>query len=256
MIPFILKNTLVPGSIPFLIIALVVGTLLLYRQKNGGRAGRLFLSALALAYWVLSTPVTAVALIRLSCPDYPPVDTREQARGATAIVVLGAGQDTYRSRGGVFDVGSPEYSRRMLEAARVYRLLDPQWVVVTGGLGSERRNEAQLMSEGLQSLGIPEDRIIEEPKSTNTRDHTFYVPLLLRAHQVEQFVLVTSRQHMARSLRAFRKVGLDPVPSSPEFFEKQGGLEDFLPSKGALSTSEELIYDDAAMVYYWFRGWI
>jgi uncharacterized SAM-binding protein YcdF (DUF218 family) len=255
MVPIVLKELFVPGSFPFFLFILTVGTLLLYRKK--ARAGRFVIAAAVALYWMLSMPATAVGLIRLLTPEYPPVQTREQARGATGIVVLGAGFDMHRSRGDLFEASSREDALRMMEAARVYRVLDRPWVVVTGGLGSERHTQAERMAEELKDMGIPGDRIVQEGRSTNTHDHAVYVPPLLRERRIGSFVLVTSRQHIDRALRVFRKAGWNPVPSSPEVYVNDAGLlGSVLPSKTALLASEELVYDKLGIVYYWLRGWV
>ena len=237
-------------------MAATVGVLLLFR-KNSGRAGRLWIAALVLSYWMLSIPITAVALVRALSPSYPPVNLAQDARGATAIVVLGAGIETYRSHGAVFSGANRQHALRMMEAARVYRVMDRPWVIVTGGLGNEDLTEAEHMAVDLKSLGVADDRIVEESQATNTREHALFVPPLLKARGVKQFVIVTSQQHIARALKVFRAVGLQPIPSSPEFFVSLGRpLEMFLPSGSALDTSSAMIYEELATVYYWVRGWI
>jgi uncharacterized SAM-binding protein YcdF (DUF218 family) len=256
MVPSALKELFLPGSVVFFLLAATAGTLLLYRKTHNGRAGRRLLTALVVSYWILSTPASAVMLIRLLTPDYPPVQTPADTRGASAIVVLGGGMDTYRSRGAVIQAGSREHSLRALEAARVYHLLDRPWVIVSGSLAPEAVNEATHMARSLARLGVPTDRVVEEGQSRNTRDHTAYVPSILAARGVTRFVLVTSRQHMARALRAFRVAGLDPVPSSPDFFEdRRGVLSRLLPSSSALDASRAMVYDLFALVYYRIRGW-
>ena len=255
MVPSILKNAFVPGTPVFFLLAASVGTLLLYTKRHSGGAGRLLLTALVAFYWILSTPVLAVPLIRVLSPEHPPVRTAADARGATAIVVLGGGMETYRSRGAELQAGSREHSLRALEAARVYHLLDRPWVIVTGSLGPQR-SEAPYMARSLQLFDVPGDRVVEEGQSRNTHDHTVYVPPILAARGVRNFVLVTSRQHMARSLRAFRRAGFDPVPSSPEFYAGGGRrFEHWLPSRFALEASTAMMYDVAAMLYYRARGW-
>src|SRR5581483_1648564 len=122
MVSPILKELFIPGSLSFLILGLLIGTVLLYRKT--GRAGRTLLTVIALFYWALATPIVAVALIHLLTPNYPPVMTRAQASGAQAIVVLGAGVEVYRSRGDRAEASAREDALRTLEAARVYRLLD------------------------------------------------------------------------------------------------------------------------------------
>jgi uncharacterized SAM-binding protein YcdF (DUF218 family) len=257
MVPPVLKEVFVPGTVIFFLLVASLGTLLLYRRSNQDRAGRMVLTLLVLFYWILSTPATAVLFVRALSPDYPPVRTSADARRASAIVVLGAGMEIYRSRGSELPAGSREHSLRALEAARVYRLLDRPWVIVSGSLGSDSPSEAVPMRRSLTLLGVPAERILEEGKSRNTHDHALYVPRLLAERGITQFVLVTSRQHMARSLRAFHAAGLDPVPSSPEFFvpRDDGALSKIIPSESALEASTSMLYDVFAMVYYRIRGW-
>ena len=113
------------------------------------------------------------------------------------------------------------------------------------------------MAHQLEQLGVPADRIIKEEQSTNTRDHALLVPPLLKQHGINQFVLVTSQQHIARALGAFRAVGADPVPSTPEVYVARGGaLEKYLPSLLGLHVSESMIYDLMGWVYYKARGWV
>ena len=255
MIPSGLKELFVPGSLTFLLLSLIPGVLLLFRKKDDGRSGRRWIALLVLAYWILCTPITALALVDLFSPDVPPVTSRTDARGATAIVVLGAGTDVHRSRGASYGVPTREGTLRVLEAARLYHLLGVP-VVATGGKGTSRYSESGLMAEQLEQLGVPADRIIKEEQSSNPRDHAMFVPPLLKRHGLGQFVLVTSRQHIARALGAFRKVGTDPVPSTPDVFVPRGTfLEWFLPSRVALTASENLFYDLIARPYYKARAW-
>lgn len=257
MIPTGLKDLFVPGSFPFLLFALVPGILLLFRKKDAGRAGKLWVAFLVLLYWILSTPVTAVAIVHLCTPVVHPVMSKADAHGATAIVVLGAGMGVHESRGEEFGAPTREGSLRVLEAARLHRLLDGAPIVATGGLGSSQYSEAGMMAFQLEQLGVPPDKIIKEEKATNTRDHALFVPPLLKQHGIERFVLVTSQQHIARALGAFRKVGIDPVPSTPEVYARHGHfLEPYLPSRVGLSASESLIYDLMGRVYYRARGWV
>jgi uncharacterized SAM-binding protein YcdF (DUF218 family) len=253
----LLKALVVPGSLSFLLLALSIGVCLLYRKKDGGRAGRRVRVGVVVGYWIWSTPVLAGPLVNLLTPDYPAVQSRAQARGANAIVLLGAGVDVYRSRGDLFEVSPREDALRIMEAVRVYHALDKPWVIVTGGMGSGRRTEAVRMGAELELLGVAADRIVLEPRAQNTHEHAIYVPPLLRERHVTQFVLVTSRQHIARALRVFRKAGWDPVPSTPEAYgDRSRPIDRFLPEKNALLASEQLFYGEGAFVYYWLRGWL
>jgi len=251
------KAFLIPGSFTFLILALLPGVVLLFRRKNGGRAGKIWVTALVLSYWILSTPVAAIAFVQLFSPTIAPVMSEADARGAAAVVVLGAGMDVHRSRGASYGAPTRDVSLRVLEAARVHRLLGGVPIVATGGLGSTQYSEAGMMAYQLEQLGVPADKIITEDKSANTRDHGIFVPQLLKQHGIEQFVLVTSQQHIARALAVFRAAGTNPVPSTPEIYVPRGDrLEMYLPSRTALYASERMMYDLLGWAYYKARGWI
>ena len=256
MIPPVLKELLIPGRTTFLIIALIPGVLLLYRRKDHGRAGAIWVTALVFSHLALSIPIIAVSFVSALSPSYPPVRTVADARGATAIVVLAAGFETYRSRGDVYTASERQHALRIMEAARVYRVLDRPWVIVTGSFANERITESEYMALDLKNHGVDSDRIIEEPKAANTRDHALLVPAILKERGVSQFVLVTSQQHIARALKAFQKVGWNPIPSTPEFFVNRTGASPYVPRAGALDASSAMLYDELAMVYYWFRGWL
>jgi uncharacterized SAM-binding protein YcdF (DUF218 family) len=257
VIPGGLKDLLVPGSFVFFLVALLPGLLLLFRRSNGGRAGKIWISVLVALYWVLSTPIAATILVDLFTPNLPPVMSKADARGAGAIVVLGSGMDVHRSRGGSYGAPTRDGSLRVLEAARVHRVLGGVPIIATGGHGTSQYSEAGLMARQLEQLGVPPEDIIKEEQSTNTRDHALLVPPFLRQRGIEQFVLVTSQQHIARSLAVFRAVGLDPIPSTPEVYVARGDfLEMYLPSRVGLYTSERMMYDVLAWVYYKARGWL
>ena len=257
MIPGGLKDLLVPGTLVFLLVALVPGVLLLFRKKDGGRAGKIWIAVLVGCYWVLSTPIAATLFVDLVTPDLTPVMSKADARGAAAIVLLGSGMDVHRSRGGSYGAPTRDTSLRVLEAVRVHRVLGGVPIIATGAHGTRQYSEAGLMAHQLEQLGVPPEDIIKEERSTNTRDHAMLVPPLLKQRGIEQFVLVTSHQHIARSLAAFRAVGLDPIPSTPEVYVARGDfLEMYLPSRIGLYTSERMMYDLAAWVYYKARGWI
>ena len=258
MIPPVLKLLFIPGSVACLILSLLAGTLLLFRRKDAGRAGRIWLVVIALFYWILSTPVAAVAFVHLLSPHVPQLMSSADARGATAIVLLGAGMSVHRSRGDSYGAPTREGSLRVLEAARLHRLLGGIPVVVSGGNATEQYSEAGLMAYQLEQLGVPADKIVKEERSANTRDHAFFVPPLLKQHGIERFVLVTSQQHIARALGAFRAAGADPVPATPEVYVATGeyAMEMYLPSVAGLHASERMIYDLLGWAYYKARGWV
>ena len=256
------KDFIVPGSPLFLLVALVPGVVLLYRQHTR-LWGQIWLTILLMLYWAMSTPAVARLTAAWMGGGFAPISSPEQARGATAIVVLGGGSFRYRARGAEVEAVANQSAFRILEAARVYRLLGQPWVIVTGGLndgGPGSRSEGEVMSERLIALGVSADRILQEAKARNTHDHAVYVPQILKAHQIQRFVLVTSPTHMRRSLKVFAAAGMTPVPSVASAMvdptPDDPWWEACLPSPAALELSQAVMYDLMGTAYYWTRGWI
>jgi hypothetical protein len=54
---------------------------------------------------------------------------------------------------------------------------------------------------------------------------------------------------------AFRAVGLNPI-ASPSALTSDGERARWLPSNDALTISDSIVYDTAARLYYWGRGWL
>ena len=251
-----------PGSPLFLIVALVPGVVLLYRKRLAW-LGRLWLTVLVAAYWAMSTPAIAHVAATWVSADFHPIANVQEAGGATAIVVLEAGAQHHHARGAEVDALADQSALRVLEAARVYRLLDHPWVIVTGGIARawpETRSGAELMSDALLKLGIPAERIIVERTALTTHEHAIYVPEILKARRIEGFVLVTSPTHIRRAMKVFHANGMVPVASpAADLADPKPGdspRQRYLPSHEALRLSEAVLYDLIAMAYYWSRGWI
>jgi uncharacterized SAM-binding protein YcdF (DUF218 family) len=150
-----------------------------------------------------------------------------------------------------------------LEAARLYDLLEDPRVIASGGGGGGGVSrgggvpESRAMRRALVELGVPDDRILEESSSTDTRQEA----LNIRSGFVDQvegsFVLVTSPTHMRRAMGAFRAVGLQPIasPSGEIPAASPAGLRRLLPSLDSLSASTFTIREYMALGYYALRGW-
>ena len=51
----------------------------------------------------------------------------------------------------IFEASPREDALRVMEAARVYRVLDRPWVIVTGGIGSGPHTDAERMAQELET---------------------------------------------------------------------------------------------------------
>ncbi len=229
-------------------------------RRPASRGPLRLLGAWLVTFYLASTPLGAGVLVAGLAHGLTPLARRDQARGADAVVILGAGVQTTQVGGVVLSQLPETSSLRILEGARVYKLLGARLAIVSGGIADERlelRPEAEQMASALAACGVPADRILLDEEATDTHDHGRTVPPLLQSRRVTRFVLVTSPTHMRRALAVFRAAGLDPVPSvAPVRSEQLRRPALLLPNDDSLTLSNQAIYDYAAWVLYWWRGWL
>jgi len=256
--------TFVKGAIrfesPLVVVVILAAVAIWWWRRPGSRgAWRLLVGYLAALYFV-STPIGSNILVAGLAHGLTQVERVEDAKGAEGLVVLGGGVQTVSARGQVLAQLQSTPSLRILEAARLYRLLAPRVVVVSGGIADARtelRPEAEQMASALAAAGIPANRILTDPEAKTTHDHPRTVGPLLDAHHVRRFVVVTSPMHMRRSLGVFRAQGFDPVGSVSALQSEQLTSRPlFLPNDDSMMLSNQALYEYAALVMYWWRGWL
>src|SRR5512133_1092748 len=130
----LVKMFFVPGSISFLVVALVVGVGLLYGGDRLRRWGRAWLTLVLLVYGVLATPLGADFVAAPLVRGFQPITERDQAAGIDTIVVLSTGGEVYRAYGEEVAEMGKSTSFNALEAARLFRLLAPRAIIVSGGI--------------------------------------------------------------------------------------------------------------------------
>lgn len=101
----------------------------------------------------------------------------------------------------------------------------PCMIVTCGGQGAdEPRPEGDVMRELLIALGVPEQQIISEPASTNTRQNLRNAKVLLAGQELRMVGIVTSDYHVPRALMLAADEGLTatgiPAPTKPEYWLK------------------------------------
>lgn len=126
-----------------------------------------------------------------------------------AIIIFGA---AVRPDGSA----SPTLRRRVEAAARFgARLAAPPLYVPTGAQGRFGPPESEVMAALLRDLGVPEDRIEQEPTGTDTLSSALAcIALLRRRGHAGRVYAATSRFHLPRCLLVLRLAGAParPVP--------------------------------------------
>ncbi len=254
----IIRDSIVPGSAPFLLLGLTLGVLLLMAGSRCQGWGRRWLVTLAALYWAMSLPIVADTAEGMLAGDYRPATVRE-ARRADTVVVLGGGNQTYGAAGRELNLVTPESAFAVLEAARLYHLMDEPLIIVSGGIARRwvGSPESEAMRKSLLDLGIPDERILEESVSRNTHEQALNLTRLLRTHRIDRFVLVTRPAHMRRAMIMFEAQGTRPIPSvSRTHSADLAPPSSWLPDWGAWSTSYQVVHQYLALAYAWGRGWL
>lgn len=251
------KRYLLPGSLPLLLIATTVSLGWWYLQERQREWVRGLLTALVLVYWLLATPLVGGLLEQGLTGGLEPL---AEPVPAEAVLVLGGGASSLRADGQQLDILSEASALRALEAARLYHLLEPEWVVVSGGLGDDPSvPESEPLRAALIELGVPGERILLESGSGDTHDQAILLARMLAEREVEDTVMVTSPTHMRRALLTFNRAGLTPIPSAAQLQSQDPSRPQspiWVPSVGGLERSVTASREYLAIAYYWLRGWI
>ena len=83
------------------------------------------------------------------------------------------------------------------------------YIIVCGAQGeNEPRAEALVMAEYLRSEGVPEERIISDSESYNTRQNIDNAAAIMHARGWQSAIITTSDYHMERALWIAKAAGL------------------------------------------------
>lgn len=181
------------------IVIAAVGFLIAYRAPDRTFLAPALLSLLGVAGYI-GFVFTLVAVYAVVYSRFTP------RPGHTAIVVLGASVP----RGTV----PPLLASRLDKAVQLYRRElaagHTPYVVASGGQGpDEPVSEARAMGAYLHEHGIPEDRLVEEDRSTSTRENLILSRRLLAERGADgRLLVVTSGYHALRAAIQSRRLRL------------------------------------------------
>jgi uncharacterized SAM-binding protein YcdF (DUF218 family) len=257
----LVKGALIPGSLPFLLLGLVIGLVLLYWEARSVRWSRAWLTLVALLYLVLSLPPVSSVLTSGLRGSLGSISQPADAPGARVVVVIGDGAVGYTAGGHALHQLTRRSAFAVLEAARVCRLLDPPWIVTSGGIpdpSTQQIPESDVMRTALISMGVPAERILAESRSRTTAEQITEVARLLTERGLDgPVVLVTTAAHAKRVVATARQQGLDAVPSIAadlDYGPDTPGWRRWVPAMDALHGSEAAMYEYIAYAYYRLSG--
>jgi glycosyltransferase involved in cell wall biosynthesis/uncharacterized SAM-binding protein YcdF (DUF218 family) len=196
------------------------------------------IAAVAVAYVVLfQTPFVwwIAAPLEISAPPRP----------ADAIVVFAGGVGESGEAGG-------GYQERVKQAVDLYRAGYAPRVVFSSGYVFAFR-EGEVMKELAVANGIPGDAIVLELQAANTYQNVVFVRDILKREGRASALLVSAPYHMRRALAVWSRVAPDiavtPVPvENSQFYAHEAGA--------SLQQMRGILHEYAAIVAYWYRGWL
>jgi len=157
------------------------------------------------------------------------------------------------------------------EAAIAYP--DALIIIANSSRGDESHSQLKLMARELEFKGIDSTRILFEPFGYNTRSQAVNISkLLINQKDTISVLLVTSPEHMYRSVKTFQKAGFIHVGGAPAFekpIDEESAADRDIEGNLRVRSLDirynmwnylkyELIVlrEYSAIVYYELKGWI
>jgi uncharacterized SAM-binding protein YcdF (DUF218 family) len=238
-----------PGNV--LAALLVIGVVLLWRGR--ARAGRRFVTAVAVAFIVVAIlPLGSWAIAPLEA-RFPRVHLPPQIYG---IILLGGAIDVANTVAHG-EVALNDAAERITETVALARLYPAAAVLITGGNAAiipGRFTEATAMRRLLIVEGVAPERLLIEDRSRNTIENAIYSKDVAQPQADQTWLMVTSAFHMPRAVGCFRHVGWEVIPV-PVDYRSGAPLPIVIPSvTGHLHLIGLALHEWAGLVAYRVLG--
>jgi uncharacterized SAM-binding protein YcdF (DUF218 family) len=172
-------------------------------MAQAGKRRRAFVNARRILTVVL---ITVIALWLISAAAVLVWSSRDEARPAQAIVVLGAAQYAGRP--------SPVLRARLDHALELWGRHLSSLLILTGGTGSgDTTSEAAVGRTYARKHGVPDSAIVEENEGRTTSESMRAVAGILEARGLQSALLVSDPFHMLRLRILARRFGFTPYTS-------------------------------------------
>ena len=155
-------------------------------------------TALLLAAVTLYSLFCAISIVRYA--------ERDESAPADCIIVLGAGTNGRTP--------NPVFRERLHHAVTLYENGYSDVILVTGGYSpGNTYSDAAIAGQYLMGLGIPEDGILLEEKSTITQENLEYAKEIMDLHDFSTAIIISDPLHMKRSMMMAKDYEIDALPS-------------------------------------------
>lgn len=163
--------------------------------------------------------------------------SKDETRDADAAIVLGAA---------AYESGpSPVYRERLNHAVLLYNEGYVSTIILTGGYGKGNKvSDAEIGARYVASLGVPEDDILLEKRSTVTRENLENAAEIMDRKGLSSALIVSDPLHMRRAMLLARDAGITAFtsPTRTSRYQSDDTKFDFL--------RREVVY---FIGYKWYR---
>jgi vancomycin permeability regulator SanA len=103
---------------------------------------------------------------------------------------------------------------RLARALALFQDGRVDYVLVSGALGREGHQEADVMAETLRAQGVPVERLLIDPRGATTWDTAVNAQRLMARRGLRSAVAVSDYFHLSRCKLAFRRAGIEQVSTA------------------------------------------
>ncbi len=240
-----------PYLIAIVILCVLNSLQYLYMSRKGSKGKYLALISLLVLFGLilLSTSVISSALsasldISEAYHDPCPIDTVE---------VLSGGY--YRGDMPNENTLGGETMARVIKGVEIFKKCNARTIIMSGWTpDSQKEVEVGLMRDLAITMGVPEDKVVVESDSRNTREHAIYLSRNKNITMADKIAIVTSPYHLKRAITEFYRYfnNVKPVAAYDSRPSVKLSVGSVLPQVGALSESVTTINEYIGMLWYRF----
>lgn len=222
---------------------------------------RWIVRAAVLFFWVISTPWFAD--LTSQTWEVPRKKLAEIPRVSDVAVVLGGMSDPVLSTEHHLEWGRA--AERLTEAVALWRAGRVKALLITSGSGdpwNQDAKEAPGLAAWARSMGVPDEALVVESQSRNTRENAVLSLSLAEARGYKTFVLITSAGHMRRSEAIFLKAGyasqgrsLVTWPVDTQADSRRFPVS-WVPDPGSLATVQSHLKEVVGYLVYRAQGYL
>lgn len=221
-------------------------------HQNWRRGWRLRAVCLATLFFpAVITLFSLTAVNNLLRKDLEIIGSYEIACPQNTVVVLGGGY--LPSENPTLEELNGESALRVIKGVEVFKKCGANLLIVSGRekIGRKERH-AELMRNVAVRLGVPEDHILMEVDSTNTREHAICLNASGRLDRGSRISVVTSPWHLRRAMGEFKRYYDDIKPVAAYDMRSAETLSARLlpPNATALNDSVTLVHEYIGSMWY------